>query len=727
MLSILLASLAVCALRPQCAFSNDRFSADSLLGDDETPWQVTAKSLTYTDNGVVIAEGDVVIAKGQQSLHAQKAVYHTKTGIAKVAKGFRLESAGDILEGEQGVFDLENQTGKITKGRLFLTENHFYVTGDVLEKTGENTYLIKNCELTSCDGTIPDWSITGSEIRVTLEGYGTVKHAAFRVRQAPILYMPYMIFPAKTKRQSGLLPPRLGYSTLNGADMELPFFWAISDQTDATFYQRYMTERGYMQGLEFRYLLDRDSEGTYFFNVLSDQKEKDLSDPDDVKISPFRRSNDTRYWFLGKSDQSLPLGVELRLDADYVSDQDYLREFQEGLFGLTSRPDLANEFGRPVQEKRSPLRTSTLRLSRDRDNYSLQAGSSYYEQAADPDLQDETPQPLLGLNFVLPTEQVLDFPLFFNLDTNYDYVWREEGLKGHRTSVSPGLSSPLWFGPYLQFEPFFRYTYNVQWLDEGKGSTDQQYKRAYETGAGLLTELERVYDFDWWGAKRIKHRIRPLLSYTYRVTQDEDVESPWFEPIDVDGRKNRIAFSFENYLDARFENKKGGTRYRQWVTLTITQAYDIEEERRDTEPGEKRRPFEPLNATMRVQPFANIDFLGKVEWDHYDHEITLADLSLDLSINRSGGREDKFKIDYQFEKDSQKSLNASADVNLIHGFSVGASLERDLDLDENISNTFWLGYESQCWGVELGTEIDETDTTIMLRFKLLGLGEIKPF
>jgi LPS-assembly protein len=267
----------------------------------------------------------------------------------------------------------------------------------------------------------------------------------------------------------------------------------------------------------------------------------------------------------------------------------------------------------------------------------------------------------------------------------------------------------------------------VQWLDEGKGSTDQQHKRAYETGAGLLTELERVYDFDWWGAKRIKHRIRPLLSYTYRVTQDEDVESPWFEPIDVDGRENRIAFSFENYLDARFENKKGGTSYRQWVTLTITQAYDIEEERRDTEPGEKRRPFEPLNATMRVQPFANIDFLGKVEWDHYDHEITLADLSLDLSINRSGGREDKFKIDYQFEKDSQKSLNASADVNLIHGFSVGASLERDLDLDENISNTFWLGYESQCWGVELGTEIDETDTTIMLRFKLLGLGEIKPF
>ena len=724
MMPILLAILLLCAFRPQCSFSKDKFSTDSLLEDDETPWQITAKSLTYKDKGVIVAEGDVVITKGGQSLHAQEAVYNTETGIAEVSEGFRLESGGDILTGEQGVFDLENQTGKITKGRLFLSENHFYVSGDVMEKTGKDSYLIKKCKLTTCDGTKPDWSITGSEIRVTVEGYGTVKHAAFRVGKIPILYMPYMIFPATNKRQSGFLPPRVGYSTLNGADMEVPFFWAISDQTDATFYQRYMAKRGYMQGLEFRYLLDEDSDGTFFFNILSDKKEKDLSDPDDVKISPFDRTNDIRYWFLGKSDQDLPLGVELRLDADYVSDQDYLREFQEGLFGLTSRPDLVTEFGRPVLEKRSPLRTSNLRLSRDRDNYSLQAGSSYYEQAADPDLQDETPQPLLGLNFVLPTEQIMDFPVFFNLDSNYDYVWREEGLKGHRASVSPELNFPLWFGPYLEFEPSFRYSFNAQWFNEGKGSADHQYKRAYEAGAKLLTDLERVYDFNWWGAKRLKHRMRPVLSYTYLVPQDEDVESPWFEPIDADGRKNRIAFSLENYLNARLENKKGGVSYHQWVTLTLTQAYDIDEERRHTEPGEKRRPFEPLNATMRVQPLGNIDFLGRVNWDYYDQEITKAGLSLDLFFKRSGGRKDTFKIDYVFERDIQETVSAAFALNLAYGFSVGASIERDILLDTNISNGYWLGYDSQCWGVELGAETDERDTTVMVLFKLLGLGNI---
>ena len=37
--------------------------------------------------------------------------------------------------------------------------------------------------------------------------------------------------------------------------------------------------------------------------------------------------------------------------------------------------------------------------------------------------------------------------------------------------MSPALNLPLWVGPYLEFEPFFRYHYNMQWLDEGKAFT----------------------------------------------------------------------------------------------------------------------------------------------------------------------------------------------------------------------------------------------------------------
>ena len=103
---------------------------------------------------------------------------------------------------------------------------------------------------------------------MTIEGYGQVWHPSFRVKNFPVLYFPYMIFPAKTKRQSGLLMPDPGYSTRDGLTLNLPFFWAISDNTDATFNEYYMSRRGLMQGAEFRYALSPFSKGTLMLDYL---------------------------------------------------------------------------------------------------------------------------------------------------------------------------------------------------------------------------------------------------------------------------------------------------------------------------------------------------------------------------------------------------------------------------------------------------------------------------
>ena len=707
------------------SFAEERFSQERLKGDEEIPWQITAKSLTYREGEDVIAEGDVVITKEDQALYAQRAVYNASTGIAEVWGDVKFQYGKDVFTGQSGVFDLRKRTGKIRNGHLFLAENHYYINGELIEKTGEDSYLIKKCHVTTCDGDKPAWSISGSEVKVTVEGYGTVKHAAFRIRGMPLLYVPYMIFPAKTKRQTGLLPPRIGRSTRNGIDTEVPFFWAISDQADATFYQRYLSKRGYMQGVEFRYITDEDSEGAFLFDILSDKEEKDLDDPDDVEISPFPRTNRTRSWLRGKADQDLPLELTARLDVDFVSDQDYLREFETALYGFEARPDLVEQFGRPLEERRSPLRTSTLRLSRDQDDYSLQVAGTYHQRPEDP-RDDPTAQPLGGFNFILPPKKIMNSPFFLSLNSDYDYVWREEGQTGHRAFLTPEFRVPLWFGPYLEFEPSFRYEYNIQWIDEDIESADRQYKGAYDAQGALRTNLDRIYDLDWQNAKKLKHRIRPILSYRYRVPQDEEDESPWFEPIDVEGRVNRLAFTLENYLDARLEGTKGEVDYRQWATLSLTQGYDIDEVRTDKEPGEDRRPFEPLNVNMRVQPFANIDFVGVADWDHYDQEIVLADVSFELSLDRSGAKKDRFKLDYQFEEDGQETLSYWFNVNLLYGFSAGSSLKRDLDINANISNSYWLGYDSQCWGAKIVAEVEEDETTVTFLFNLLGLGEIKP-
>lgn len=731
--------LFIVVLSPRVSLSSSLLSKGSTLIEHKSPWKITARSLEYNEKeNTYVAEGDVIITKAGQTLYTQRAVFNAKTGVATVSGGLRLETDGDVITGKEGSFNLNTQTGELVDASLFLSENHYYINGSLMRKTGENSYLIRDCTLTTCDGVNPDWSISGSEVRVTIDGYGTVKHSAFRVRGLPIIYFPYLIFPAKVTRQTGLLPPRVGYSTLNGGEVEVPFFWAISDQTDATLYSRYMSKRGYMQGAEFRYVAGERSRGVIEFDILSDlEKTKDMSDQDALDISPFDRTNTTRYWLRGRADQDLPLGVTARLDGDYVSDQDYLREFEGKLFGLASRTNLVHEWRRPFEEKRSPTRRSALRLDRDGESYSLQGGASYWQPVGNPDHIKTTEQPLGGISFALLPEQLMGLPVFFNLQSRYDYVWSDEADKGHSFSISPQVNFPLWLGPYVEFEPSFSYSYDYVWADDNQGQSQHRYQSAYEAKVRLATNAERVYEVGWFNAKKLRHKISPVFTYTYRGYQTNQDDAPWYSPIQrsdletpwsesifdedsEDEGRNRLAISLENFLDARFEDKKGKIRYSQLVNFKLIQGYNIDKAGDDNED----RPFTPLQALLIVKPYSFLNLRGSAEWDHYEHEFSQAVLSGKLSVKRSGGRKDTYEINYRYYKDSaegETNLNFRASVNLAYGFSVGGSFQRDMDANKYISSGGWIGYRSQCWELTTGASWESGDTTIMVALRLTGL------
>ena len=714
-------------------------SKKKAIESDDTPWEITADSLSYNEKeGTYLAQKNVVIKKARQALYTQSAAFNTKTGIATVSGGVRIETDGDIIIGKEGTFNLNTQTGEIVDGRLFMKANHYYLSGSQMQKTGENTYLINDCTITTCNGENPDWTITGSEVKVTIEGYGTVKNSAFRIRDLPILYIPYMIFPAKTRRQSGLLPPKLGYSTLNGAEVQIPFYWAISDQTDATFYQRYMTKRGYMQGAEFRYVESKKSKGILEFDILSDkEKQKNMSDNDSLDISPYARTNQTRYWLRGRADQDLPLGVVARLDGDFVSDQDYLREFEEKLYGFDVRSNLQEESKRPVQEKRSPTRRSALRLSRDGESYTLQGIAGYFQQVENPETKDLMEQPVGGLNFDLLQEQLMGWPVFFNLETDYDYIWSDEANRGHGITLSPQVNFPFWLGPYVEFEPSFRYTYNSQWVDDNQGDKSHSNQTLYEANTRLSTNAEKFFDTSWGNATKLRHKISPSIYYTYQGYNNDGGEAPWFSPIEQDDYgtpwyltfnqsernqdRNRVAFSLENFLDARMEDGKGNVAYNQWAIFRLNQGYDFQEA---TEDGENT-PLTPLTAELIVTPFPTLDLRGSTGWDHYENTFTQTTLSGEFTVNRYGGRHDYYEINYQYYRygeNDQANINFRTNINLAYGFSVGGSLQRDLEVEKNISSAGWLGYQGQCWGVRLGAGKESGDTTFIVAVRLVGLG-----
>ncbi|RJR45454.1 MAG: LPS-assembly protein LptD [Desulfobacteraceae bacterium] len=746
---ILLIIMAVSFVAAGASDGAEKTLKERLLGDPDAQWQITADKMSYMEReALVIAEGNVVATRTGQVLHARKAVYNQETGFIEVSGDVRFETNGDYLLGERATFDLETQTGQVTDARLFMRENNFHVNGDSMEKLGPDTYLVKDALVTTCDSASPPWSITATEVKVTIEGYGVVKNGVFRIRGFPVFWVPYGFFPAKTVRQSGVLPPALGYSDRNGAEFELPIFWAISDQTDATFYEHYMSERGMMQGLEWRYVAEKDSKGVFLFDILSDNiEQKDLSDPEQSNVSPFERTNQTRYWFRSKAEQEMPLGVRARLDTDYLSDQDYLREFQHGLWGYRGRPDLVQEFGRPVEEVLSPLRTSRIRFSRDQASYSLQGHSSYYQRTRDIPF-DTTPQPLGGAMYSLLPRSVFGEPLYVRFRSDVDYIWRDHGDRGQRIFLGPELTRPFWLSPFVEFQPSVGFSRAIQFYEREDGSSDEQSRDAYDLQARLSTLVEKTFDFAWGETRKLKHKVFPSLLYRYRGYNDASKYQPWFEPIDQENRtklvsfsrtsgqatdprfdrigvnQNVVAFSLANFLDARNENAKGEVTYKQWGTLELVQGYDIGEARRDDQPLREERPFEPLMGIVTAHPFPNVDLDSEVWWDHYENEVVLSDTILEFNVKRSGGRTDRYGLEYLYIRDGNESIGYNVHLNLTESIAAGTSLHRNLNLDRSVGARYYVQYLSQCWGIRVSVESFAGIDSFMVSFTLLGLGEL---
>jgi LPS-assembly protein len=249
-------------------------SAAETKNNNGSPVNIEADSMDYDNSrDIYHAQGKVNIVYSGGALYADAMELDNKNNVATVQGNASLKMGEDILQGDKIFLNIADKTGAAYKAHAFYAGNHFYIKGDKIAKTGENTYFIEQPFATTCDGDDPAWAITGSEMKVTIEGYGLMKNARFLAKGIPVLYSPYLPFPAKTKRQTGLLLPYLSYSRdKDGIDVEVPFFWAISPQMDATFYQRYIEKRGFKEGAEFRYYLGDNSFGTFYGDYINDTR-----------------------------------------------------------------------------------------------------------------------------------------------------------------------------------------------------------------------------------------------------------------------------------------------------------------------------------------------------------------------------------------------------------------------------------------------------------------------
>lgn len=229
-----------------------------LLAQEERPEiSVTAESMRSMPDGTLMAEGEVMVRGEGVTVRADNLRYDPGSDTLMLKGNVVMEEdGGGSFTGDALALDLADLTGGISRGEIIIVPNGFRVRGEDINRIGPEEYSIRKGVFTSCPGDCPDWSFTASRIQVRKEGYLEARHAAFRIVGIPIFYTPYLLYPVKTNRQTGLLFPELGFSEETGFESAWPLFITLGTHADATVTPRTFSRDSSGLDLESRYRLN---------------------------------------------------------------------------------------------------------------------------------------------------------------------------------------------------------------------------------------------------------------------------------------------------------------------------------------------------------------------------------------------------------------------------------------------------------------------------------------
>jgi LPS-assembly protein len=709
---------------------------------ESVTWHLSAGTITYDRNTeVYTAQTDVVITGGKTRLEADYVEFSNTTKEVAARGHVKLISGGDVISCNAMQVNLITETGLIDRGTVFVQKNHLYLHGEQIRKTGKFTYDAQKGSITSCDGETPDWKITGRDVKVTIEGYGVAKDTVFWAGNTPALYAPFLVFPVKTQRQSGLLLPEISSSDRLGFVYDQPFFWAISPSTDATVYTGILSDRGVRIGSEFRYVTDTASKGIWQLDYLSDDKIDDgTSATRDYRFdsTPQRTSTD-RYWLRMKTDQALPHDFFARLDVDVVSDPDYLLEFRDGLTGYDrSNQMFAKHFGRDLDEYDDTVRKNSLILDRTGPGHVLAVKALWYDDvtARRTGGADTTLQTLPGIEFSTVRQPLGATGLYFSMNSQVDSFFRQDtvntaepdrkgaAVNGQRLDIAPTFYYPVKWGNTASFHPYVTLrgtAYHTDQFTDIDGDDDPfRFRGIYEVGGDLTTRLNRVFDVQTAFSDRIQHQVTPGIGYRFIPHVDQDT-LPFFDDLDDIEETNSVGWFLTHRFTARNPvTDKNGTQmntYRELGWIKFYQDYSIQDEQDGMNAD--NRPWSDIRLDARIYPFSFLSLNSELAWSPYTSHFN----TLNLDTTWTSPRGDAVTTAYHYTQDTTESWYTRFDVRITRSLAAYHSFERDLDSDTTIETRTGIRLTKACWAMGLELQDSDLDTRVAVMIHLKGIGE----
>ena len=212
-------------------------------------------------NGIVSAVGHVQAWQGDHYLAADRVTFDRNTGVA-AAYGHvvMVEPDGQIVFGDYAEVAEGMRNGIIKDMRALLADGGKLAANGARRTEGKLNEMARGV-YSSCNvcalhpERAPEWQIRASHLTQDLE-HKRIEYfnAWIDMYGFPLFWVPYMSSTdPSVKRQTGLLPPAIGYDTDHlGTFLAVPYYIVLDDQSDVTITPEVSSQQGGQLAADYR-------------------------------------------------------------------------------------------------------------------------------------------------------------------------------------------------------------------------------------------------------------------------------------------------------------------------------------------------------------------------------------------------------------------------------------------------------------------------------------------
>lgn len=640
---------------------------------------IDGDTISAAADGTVVVEGNLQLMQQDMVITADRGTYQRDVQVVAIADNVRIRQPGVLLTGTNAEVNQATGVSTLLNASYVLHDTEARGTAAIIVRTdADGVITIDNGVFTRCEPGVNSWVVAGKQIVLNQQtGRGTARNVTLRVKDVPVMYVPWISFPINDNRATGFLAPILGSTRDGGLDAAIPYYLNLAPNSDATITPRIQVDRGVMLGAEGRYL---GNNSQHLLDMLYLPNDK-LFDPALRNVPGSDSPPVEDRWLLNYDFYALlAKGWSAGIDYAAVSDRDYFQDIGNSGLYTTTQSYL-------YRDARLNYRGSTWNFQ------ALTQGYQIIDPAVAAFAEPYSSLPRLNLDgtYYLPAglEYVVDAE-YGRFDRSLNALrftpqQISDGIlvEGDRLAITPRLSLP-WSNNAAFVTPTVKYKYaswNLQ--DQAQGATSSPDRGIFSASldSGLIFERNlNLFNQD------LLQTLEPRLFYLYNEYEDQS-DIPLFDTSD-------LTFSFNQlFRDDRFSGKDRVGDANQLTLAVTSRIYDAKGQEKARASIGQIQYFEDRRVTLFNVP-------GTVE--RQSGSAVAGELGLQLADNwrassymewnTSTNELDVANLQFQYQSEAKQLFNVGYRYRDMANLFTPGGLDRTID-QSDVSGTWPVSEE----------------------------------